>query len=160
MKIVRLAWQDKYGLVEGDVVHTVEGDVFGAFERGERVGLLSEVQLLAPCQPTKIVAVGLNYADHAAEAHHEVPAEPLIFLKPPSAVIGPHGNIVYPSISNIQLLTSLHTCCLKVGKYPWMRNCAILRHCEASLTTRGAAWRRRQVGHRRNWAAQSWGTSG
>jgi 2-keto-4-pentenoate hydratase/2-oxohepta-3-ene-1,7-dioic acid hydratase in catechol pathway len=101
MKIVRFAWQDhiKYGLVEDDVIYAIEGDAFGTFERGERVGVLPEVQLLAPCTPTKVIAVGLNYAEHAAEAHHEVPDEPLIFLKPPSAVIGPNESIVYPPIS-------------------------------------------------------------
>jgi len=101
VKIVRFAWQGetRYGLVEGDVVHAVEGGLFGALEQSERIGTLSEVQLLAPCTPTKIVAVGLNYADHAAEAHREVPTEPLIFLKPPSAVIGPGENVAYPPIS-------------------------------------------------------------
>lgn len=101
MKIVRFAWEgeSKYGLVEDDVVYGIEGDVFGAFERGERAGTLAEVRLLPPCTPTKIVAVGLNYADHAAEARREVPSEPVIFFKPPSAVIGPGEAIVYPPIS-------------------------------------------------------------
>jgi 2-keto-4-pentenoate hydratase/2-oxohepta-3-ene-1,7-dioic acid hydratase in catechol pathway len=86
-------------LVEGDAVYALEGDLFGAFERGERIGSLSEVRLLAPCTPSKIVAVGLNYAAHAAEAHLDVPAEPLIFLKPPTTVIGPGDSIAYPPIS-------------------------------------------------------------
>jgi 2-keto-4-pentenoate hydratase/2-oxohepta-3-ene-1,7-dioic acid hydratase in catechol pathway len=101
VKIVRFSWQGKarYGLLERDVVYAVEGSPFGTFERGERIGSLSEVRLLAPCAPTKIVAVGLNYADHAAEANRDVPAEPLIFLKPPSAVIGPGKKVAYPPIS-------------------------------------------------------------
>lgn len=101
MKIVRFAWEGeaRYGLVEGDFVYAIEGDVFGAFEEGERVGALSEVRLLAPCTPTKIVAVGLNYAGHAAEAHRELPTAPLIFLKPPSTVIGAGQTIAYPPIS-------------------------------------------------------------
>src|SRR4028119_419045 len=56
-------------------------------------------QLLAPCAPTKIVAVGKNYADHAAEMGTPVPAEPLLFFKPPSAVIPPGGAIRYPQQS-------------------------------------------------------------
>lgn len=52
--------------------------------------------LLAPCEPTKVVAVGLNYRDHAEELGMELPREPLIFLKPPSAVIGPGAPIVLP----------------------------------------------------------------
>ena len=82
-----------------EAVYALDGDVFGTFKRGERAGALSEVRLLAPCTPTKIVAIGLNYAAHAAEANHEVPDEPLIFLKPPSSVIGPGETIVYPAIS-------------------------------------------------------------
>ena len=101
MKIVRLAWGDKarYGLVEGDVVYAANGDTLRSLERGERLSTLSEVKLLPPCTPTKIVAVGLNYADHAAEANREVPTEPLLFLKPPSAVIGPNESIVHPPLS-------------------------------------------------------------
>jgi 2-keto-4-pentenoate hydratase/2-oxohepta-3-ene-1,7-dioic acid hydratase in catechol pathway len=54
------------------------------------------VTLQAPCQPTKIVAVGQNYAAHAAELGSAVPPEPILFLKPPSAVIGPGAAIAYP----------------------------------------------------------------
>ena len=60
---------------------------------------LSSVRLLAPCQPSKIVCVGRNYAEHAAEHGAEVPKEPLIFLKPPSAVVGPNDAIVLTSLS-------------------------------------------------------------
>jgi 2-keto-4-pentenoate hydratase/2-oxohepta-3-ene-1,7-dioic acid hydratase in catechol pathway len=54
------------------------------------------VELLAPCEPSKIIAVGRNYAAHAAEHDAQVPTEPLLFLKPPSAVIGPGAAILYP----------------------------------------------------------------
>jgi len=102
MRIVRFVekgGEGRYGVIEGDDVYAVEGEVFGDLNRGERVGALSELRLLAPCQPTKVVAVGLNYAAHAAESQKEVPAEPILFLKPPSAVIGPGEKIVYPAIS-------------------------------------------------------------
>jgi len=62
---------------------------------GSRIALAS-VKLLAPCSPTKIVCVGRNYADHAKELGSTPPAEPLLFFKPPSAVIGPGDDIVYP----------------------------------------------------------------
>lgn len=52
--------------------------------------------LLPPCEPTKIVAVGRNYAEHARELGNEAPAEPIIFLKPPSAILAPNGTIVRP----------------------------------------------------------------
>jgi 2-keto-4-pentenoate hydratase/2-oxohepta-3-ene-1,7-dioic acid hydratase in catechol pathway len=57
---------------------------------------LAQVTLVAPCSPTKIVCVGRNYADHARELGSTPPAEPLLFFKPPSAVIGPGDDIVYP----------------------------------------------------------------
>jgi len=62
---------------------------------GSRIALGS-VKLLAPCAPTKIVCVGRNYADHAKELGSTPPAEPLLFFKPPSAVIGPGDDIIYP----------------------------------------------------------------
>jgi 2-keto-4-pentenoate hydratase/2-oxohepta-3-ene-1,7-dioic acid hydratase in catechol pathway len=61
---------------------------------------LSAVKLLAPVLPSKVVAVGKNYADHAAEMGGEVPEEPVIFLKPSTSVIGPGDLIPYPSISS------------------------------------------------------------
>ena len=50
-----------------------------------------DVELLAPCQPTKIVCVGLNYVEHAQELKMPLPEEPIIFLKPPSAILAPGG---------------------------------------------------------------------
>ncbi|PMB42350.1 5-oxo-1,2,5-tricarboxylic-3-penten acid decarboxylase [Fischerella thermalis CCMEE 5330] len=55
-----------------------------------------DYEILAPCAPSKIIAVGKNYAEHAAEMGTEVPAEPLIFLKPPTSVIASLGKIHYP----------------------------------------------------------------
>lgn len=60
---------------------------------------LETVRLLPPCAPTKIVCVGRNYPEHARELGNEVPAEPLIFLKPPSSLIASGDAIVYPKIS-------------------------------------------------------------
>ena len=59
------------------------------------------VQLLAPVAPSKIIGVGRNYAEHAKELGNETPGEPLIFLKPPSAVLDPEGAIVYPPQSSM-----------------------------------------------------------
>jgi 2-keto-4-pentenoate hydratase/2-oxohepta-3-ene-1,7-dioic acid hydratase in catechol pathway len=94
-----------YGLLRGELVYELRGDPFADFPdlsaetRGQRVGALDEVELLAPCTPTKIVAVGRNYVEHAAEFGDDVPSEPLLFFKPPSAVIGPGAPIVLPSQS-------------------------------------------------------------
>lgn len=65
----------------------------------EQILTQSDYQLLAPCAPSKIVAVGKNYLAHALEMQSEVPKEPLIFLKPPSAVIAHQQNIYYPKQS-------------------------------------------------------------
>jgi 2-keto-4-pentenoate hydratase/2-oxohepta-3-ene-1,7-dioic acid hydratase in catechol pathway len=70
-----------------------------SWSRTENTGNISELPLIAPLEPGKIVCVGRNYAAHAAELGNEVPKEPLIFLKPPSAIIGPDEPIVIPAIS-------------------------------------------------------------
>lgn len=61
---------------------------------------LNSVRLLAPCEPTKVVAVGLNYRDHIIEMGHEMPVEPVIFLKPSTSVIGPNDFIILPPQSS------------------------------------------------------------
>src|SRR5580692_5751215 len=83
-----------YGLLEGDRVRDVTGPPWSAWSLGAHTWPLSAVRLLAPVEPGKIVCVGRNYAAHAAELGNEVPKEPLIFLKPPSAIIGPGEPIV------------------------------------------------------------------
>ncbi len=75
--------------------HLIEGDIFGAHEAGERVASEGH-RLLPPVMPSKIVCVGLNYKDHAAEQNKPLPAEPMLFIKPSTAVIGPGGAIVLP----------------------------------------------------------------
>lgn len=97
-RIVRYRFQDEtsYGLIWDGGVYRLAAAPEEGLLAGPRLASLDEVTLLAPCQPTKIVAVGQNYAAHAAEVGGSVPAEPLLFLKPPSAVIGPNMAIAYP----------------------------------------------------------------
>jgi 2-keto-4-pentenoate hydratase/2-oxohepta-3-ene-1,7-dioic acid hydratase in catechol pathway len=92
----------RYGVVEGqageEVVAVVDGDpLYRAITfTGERVPL-ADVRLLAPVIPrSKVVGIGRNYVEHAAELGNEAPAEPLVFLKPNTAVVGPLDGIVYP----------------------------------------------------------------
>jgi 2-keto-4-pentenoate hydratase/2-oxohepta-3-ene-1,7-dioic acid hydratase in catechol pathway len=66
---------------------------------GDLSELPREARLLPPCAPSKIVCVGRNYAEHAKELGNEAPAEPLIFLKPPSSLIASGEAIVYPKLS-------------------------------------------------------------
>jgi 2-keto-4-pentenoate hydratase/2-oxohepta-3-ene-1,7-dioic acid hydratase in catechol pathway len=74
----------------------VEGDVFGAFTLGSEVER-NGARILPPVMPSKIVAIGLNYRDHAIETNKPLPEEPMLFLKPPTAVIGSGDRIVRPS---------------------------------------------------------------
>jgi len=86
----------RWGIVEGDVVREILGDPFGQWTAGAVAGKLAELTLLPPAAPTKILCVGRNYPAHAAEHGAEVPAEPFLFFKPPSALIGPNASIVLP----------------------------------------------------------------
>ncbi len=92
MKLVRFEVENKVfsGRVEGNSVWPVEG---GA---SSREFSLEKVRLLPPALPTKIVAIGLNYRDHAEEMKVQLPDEPLLFIKPSSSVIGPDDAIVMP----------------------------------------------------------------
>jgi 2-keto-4-pentenoate hydratase/2-oxohepta-3-ene-1,7-dioic acid hydratase in catechol pathway len=85
----------RHAVEEGGAWRLVEGDLFGGYEAGGALPANGH-RLLAPVEPSKIVAVGLNYKDHAAEQHKPLPAEPMIFLKPSTAVIGPGELIVIP----------------------------------------------------------------
>jgi 2-keto-4-pentenoate hydratase/2-oxohepta-3-ene-1,7-dioic acid hydratase in catechol pathway len=76
-----------------------DGDVEGlASRRIDRIPL-AQASLLPPVQPSKIVCVGRNYREHAAELGHDVPQEPLLFFKPPSSLLPPGGTILRPKVS-------------------------------------------------------------
>ncbi len=101
MKIVR--YQDgvevKWGVVEEETIREMEGNPFEHFHLTSKAKRIHEVRLLAPCLPSKIVALGLNYRDHAEEVKMKLPEEPLLFLKPATSVIGPGEGIIYPEMS-------------------------------------------------------------
>jgi 2-keto-4-pentenoate hydratase/2-oxohepta-3-ene-1,7-dioic acid hydratase in catechol pathway len=100
MKIYRFVQDGRpaVGVAEGDLVARYDG--VDALHRGTRVDeephLDASLTLLPPVEPSKIVAVGRNYAEHAKELGNEAPAEPIIFLKPPSALLPPNGTILRP----------------------------------------------------------------
>ncbi len=99
MQIVRYQHRNelpRYGWVFEEKVGPMEGNPFGEYRRLKAEIPLNEVRLLPPCQPSKIICVGRNYAEHAREHDAEVPKVPLIFLKPPSSVIGPGETILLP----------------------------------------------------------------
>lgn len=93
-----------FGVVEGDpaagaqalTVRALNGHPFGELDLTELRYALADVRLLSPILPSKVVCVGRNYAEHAAEHGAEVPKEPLLFLKPSTSVIGPHDVIRLP----------------------------------------------------------------
>ncbi len=85
-----------WGVVDGDVVLATTGRPFVDLEPTVPVGRLDELALLAPVTPSTVMCVGRNYAAHAAELGNAVPAAPLLFLKPPAAIIGPDAPIVRP----------------------------------------------------------------
>jgi 2-keto-4-pentenoate hydratase/2-oxohepta-3-ene-1,7-dioic acid hydratase in catechol pathway len=103
--------QSHYGLVEatGGVEQItrlllkppeqVGGDIEDLPSKRMDVIALAEAKLLAPVRPSKIVCVGRNYREHAAELDHEVPVEPLLFFKPPSSLLAPGGEIRRPELS-------------------------------------------------------------
>lgn len=91
---------EHWGLWRGESVSLLEGEGPWEFVELEETIPSEELRLLAPCKPSKIVAVGLNYRDHAEETGHAIPEEPLLFMKPSTAVIGPGESIRLPAASS------------------------------------------------------------
>ncbi len=101
MKIVRIKSGDDiaYGVADAEGVLIYNGTPFVAWEPTENVVPWPSVTLLSPVIPTKVMCVGKNYEDHAAELDTDVPDEPLIFMKPATSVIGNNANVVHPTLS-------------------------------------------------------------
>lgn len=117
MKVARFSngAEPRFGIVDGPELAVLKGHplVAGYQTTNERIPL-KEVKLLAPTIPSKIVCIGKNFADHAAEIGEEVTVEPLIFFKPSSAIIG-HGDaiVIPPQSKQVELEAEL---CLVIGK--------------------------------------------
>jgi 2-keto-4-pentenoate hydratase/2-oxohepta-3-ene-1,7-dioic acid hydratase in catechol pathway len=94
-----LPGQGRHGVLVGGIIHEIEGEILGARNPSGRSWPINQIRLLPPVTPSKIVCVGRNYPEHAAELCNEIPKEPLIFFKPPSSVIGPEEPIRLPQIS-------------------------------------------------------------
>jgi 2-keto-4-pentenoate hydratase/2-oxohepta-3-ene-1,7-dioic acid hydratase in catechol pathway len=101
MRYVRfeISGKKEYGVLNDHTVQKYEGKPFKYLEPTQEFYSLEEVKLLAPCEPSKIIAMGLNYHSHAKEMDMPLPNSPLTFLKPSTAVIGPDDDIIYPSAS-------------------------------------------------------------
>ncbi len=89
----QLAW----GIIEkNQIIEQLTHSYFESEEKKGKTFPLSQVKLCAPTLPSKIIAVGLNYRDHIQEFGHEIPDNPILFIKPPTAVIGPEKEIILP----------------------------------------------------------------
>jgi len=96
-RFFRIEYEGKprYVIAQDQGWRLLEGDIFGSHEAADAIPATGH-RLLPPVEPSKIVAVGLNYKDHAAEQNKPLPAEPMIFIKPSTSVIGPGDPIVIP----------------------------------------------------------------
>src|ERR1700747_3164924 len=83
-----------YGLIEGEQIREISAAPWQPWSVKIQTWRADDVHLAAPVEPGKVVCVGRNYAAHAAELGNEIPKEPLIFLKPPSAIIGPGEAVI------------------------------------------------------------------
>jgi 2-keto-4-pentenoate hydratase/2-oxohepta-3-ene-1,7-dioic acid hydratase in catechol pathway len=112
------AGQPQYGIIDQGVVYHMSGDLFADPSAGKRVGLLNDVQLLAPIMPSKIICVGRNYAAHAKELGNEVPTEPLLFFKPPSSIIGHEAAIeLLPEMGKVDHEAELAVVIKRAGRF-------------------------------------------
>jgi 2-keto-4-pentenoate hydratase/2-oxohepta-3-ene-1,7-dioic acid hydratase in catechol pathway len=101
MRLCRLeiGGSPRWGVVDGELVTPLASPPWRGVERLGGATPLGGARLLPPCEPSKIICVGLNYRAHAAEQGKEVPGEPLLFLKAPSALLPPGGTVILPEDS-------------------------------------------------------------
>ncbi|GAB6152201.1 fumarylacetoacetate hydrolase family protein [Desulfosporosinus burensis] len=92
-----VAGEVNLGILEDSSVRVIEGDFFSDWRPTDKIYSLNLVKLLPPVTPSKIVCIGLNYHANVKALKASVPEEPVIFLKPPSAIVGPGENIIHPS---------------------------------------------------------------
>ncbi len=110
MKIIRFNHDniEKNGILYGEGIKELSCSITDAFKarnieaflKEEKIYDVNAVEILPPVKPSKIICVGLNYRDHARELDMEIPDEPIIFIKPPTSVIGQLDQIIYPPSSN------------------------------------------------------------
>ena len=88
--------QIQFGYLDGERIGPLMGDPYGEFSRGTLRWPVEEVRLLPPCQPSKIIGLTSNFADRVREQGRRAPTMPVVFLKPPSSIIGPEQAIELP----------------------------------------------------------------
>jgi len=100
MRIVRY-WNPglnaaRWGVIDGEVIRDIAGNPYGKIDKTGEARPLAGAKLLAPCEPSKVIAGGANYHGHLKEVGLAVPKTPVFFLKPPTSVIGPNDAVLYP----------------------------------------------------------------
>ena len=116
-----------YAILDADQVREISGAPWTEWSPSSRAWPLAAVRLVAPVDPSKIVGIGRNYAAHAAELGNEVPKEPLMFLKPPSSIVGPEQPVVLTPYS--QRVEHEGELAIVIG-----RRCAHLRDSDNALS--------------------------
>ncbi|MFW6280454.1 MAG: fumarylacetoacetate hydrolase family protein [Halanaerobium sp.] len=101
MRIIRYKYSEEisYGILKNEEIYSIEGDIFENHKADKKIGLLKDVELLAPVEPPNIIAIGLNYRQHAVESGSDIPEKPVIFLKATTSITGPDSEIVLPKIA-------------------------------------------------------------
>ena len=87
----------EFGIIEGDEIVALKGNPFNDIEKTDNRQKVTDVELLSPAEPSKVVAVGLNYQEHIDETGMDKPDAPVLFIKPSTSVIGPNDTIIYPA---------------------------------------------------------------
>lgn len=102
MKLLQYSSDDKtfFGVLQNGFVYQIQGDIFSGFTVLEnKIHKIESIKILPPVYPSKIIAVGINYRDHAEEFNHQIPEEPVLFMKPSTSIAGHDEAIIYPSSS-------------------------------------------------------------
>ena len=89
--------EEKTGIITDGDITEISGDIYTDYSETDKIYVFDTLKILPPCRPTQIIAVGLNYRDHAEEMKKQLPEEPMLFLKPNTTVIAHGEDIVYPA---------------------------------------------------------------
>lgn len=126
MKIVRFTsskHKEHYGWILDEEIGLIEGDIFSEYRRLETEIQLEKTRLLPPVTPGKIICVARNYVEHARERNVEVPETPMIFLKPPTAIIANNEAIqIPPQSSQVEHEAELAVVIGKTGRWVDIEN--------------------------------------
>jgi 2-keto-4-pentenoate hydratase/2-oxohepta-3-ene-1,7-dioic acid hydratase in catechol pathway len=101
MRIIRYRYSEEisYGVLKNGEIYSIEGDIFENYKVAKKIGSLKDVELLAPVEPPNIIAIGLNYRQHAVESGSDIPEKPVIFLKATTSITGPDSEIILPQMA-------------------------------------------------------------